>query len=266
MIRRAVRIVAAFCAAFAIGAIPAAADGIGGDYRLAGENAAGSAYQGAVTVSPNGKSFRLQWERPAPLERRGLALQLDNVLGVVADDPSADYGIVLYRVSGGHLEGIWRSDPGRPIYTLGGENLDGAAGLEGSYAISLGLNPDGSHYEGRVEIKRAGAIYLVDWYTPQPRYIGTGILMGNIFVVGYGAEHRSGVAAYCLQSPKTIEGITGAAADTAIGAELLWRADAAPVEDPTPRLTAIRASGTAPCAVPIADLVPLPEPRFVTSR
>src|SRR5581483_2288956 len=130
-----------------------------------------------------------------------------------ADDPSADYGIVLYRVKGGHLEGIWRSDGGRTTRTLGAENLDGPEGLEGSYSITLGQNPDGTHYIGHVEIKRAGAIYLVDWYTPQPRYIGTGVLMGDVFVVGYGESHRSGVAAYCVRSTRAIEGITGKADD-----------------------------------------------------
>jgi len=242
------------------------AEEVGGVYSLAGQSAAGDVYQGSVTIIPNGTTFRLRWQRPAPFELRGYAVQLDNVLGVAADDPSVDYGIVLYRVQGGHLEGIWRSDGGRPTTSLGAENLDGPEGLEGSYAISLGLNPDGSHYGGRVEIKRAGAIYLVDWYTPQPRYIGTGVLMGDVFVVGYGESHRSGVAAYCMRSTARVEGITGKAEDTAIGAELLARADTPLVEDPASRLEAIRRRGTADCGAPIVERETAPEPWIMTSR
>jgi hypothetical protein len=257
----------AVCAAFALAPCPpAAAEDADGLYELAGQTAAGDAYQGSAAIKPNGTTFRLRWTRPAPLEQRGYAVQLDNVLGVVADDPSADYGIVLYRVKGGHLEGLWRSDGGGPTATLGAENLDGPEGLEGSFSITLGRNPDGSHYGGRVEIKRAGAIYLVDWYTPRPRYIGTGVLMGNIFVVGYGAEHRSGVAAYCMQSVRLVEGITGAAADTTIGAEILWRLDAPAVVDPAPRLARLRQRGTADCRAPIAEGPPRQDPLIVTSR
>lgn len=271
MILRHGTFVAVFCAALALAAsiasAPIASAGeIGGDYRLAGATAAGSGYQGSVAIAPNGKTFRLQWSRPAPLEQRGFALRLDNVLGVVADDPSADYGIVLYRVKGGHLEGIWRSDGGRVVHALGDEDLDGPETLEGRFTISLGRNPDGSIYHGWVEIKKAGAIYLVDWYTPQPRYIGTGVLMGDVFVVGYGAEHRSGVAAYCLQSAALIAGITGAGDDNTIGAELLWRQDAPPVEDPAPRLALLRERGTADCGAPIAARETAAESLFVTSR
>ena len=270
MIRRTGRFFAALTGALTLSAFVASADepggAIDGAYALAGATAKGDAYQGSVEILPNGRTSRLQWTRPAPLEQRGFALRLDNVLGVVADDPSEDYGIVLYRVNGGHLEGIWRSDNGRVAHTLGDENLDGAATLEGRFEISLGRNPDGSSYGGWAEIKRAGAIYLVDWYTPAPRYIGTGILMGNVFVVGYGAAHRSGVAAYCLQNPALMEGITGAAADDAIGAEVLWPFPGTPVVDPAPRLQRIRDRGTADCAPPIAGNEAPLEPLIVTSR
>jgi hypothetical protein len=264
--RRTLRF-AAFCLGLVLGPLaPVAAEDSGGSYRLVGQNVAGDVYQGSATIKPNGTTFRLKWSRPPPLEQRGYAIQLGNVLGVVADDPSEDYGIVLYRVNGGHLEGVWRSDGGRSTPTLGHENLDGPEGLQGSFNITLGRNPDGSNYAGRVEIKRAGAIYLVDWYTPQPRYFGTGVLMGNIFVVGYGVEHRSGVAAYCMLSVRQVEGITGAATDTSVGAELLWRLDAPPFADPVSRLAQLRARGAVDCGAPISSREPAPEPLIMTSR
>ncbi|WP_395019393.1 hypothetical protein [Dongia sp.] len=265
-LRRALQL-AAVCLGLALGpAAPAAAEDGSGAYRLVGQNAGGDVYQGAATIEPNGTTFRVKWSRPLPLEQRGYAVRLDDVLGVVADDPSADYGIVLYRVRDGHLEGVWRSDGGRSTATLGHENLDGPAGLQGRFIITLGRNPDGSPYGGTVEIKRAGAIYLVDWYTPSLRYIGTGVLMGNIFVVGYGERHRSGVAAYCLQSVRQVKGITGAAADTAVGAEILWRQDAPPVEDPVSQLARLRERGTVDCGAPISSRAPAPERLIVTSR
>jgi hypothetical protein len=267
MNKRRARILVAIGAALLLAVLaPATAEESGGIYLLAGQTPSGDAYQGSAAIAPNGTTFRLKWTRPKPLEQRGYGLQLDNVLGVVADDRSQDYGIVLYRVTRGHLEGVWQGDPGDRTATLGAEVLDGPEGLEGTYSITLGRNPDGSTYSGRVEITRMGAIYLVDWYTPDAlRYVGTGVSIGNIFVVGYGAEQRSSVAAYCMRSVRQVEGITADAAITTIGAEILWRLDAPAVEDPTPRLAKIRERGTADCGGPIAQL-PSPEPLIVTSR
>jgi hypothetical protein len=210
------------------------------------------------------QAFGVVWDRVSGLPRRGFALRLDNVLGVVAEDTDRDFGVVLYRVQGGHLEGIWQGNQGPRWTVLGQENLDGPDTLDGQFVISLGVNPDGSHYSGKVSIHRAGRMYSVNWYTHGLRYIGTGVLVGDIFVVGYAADHRSGVAAYCLRSAKMGEGITALITDGGLGSEQFWPADA-PMPTPA-RLADLRdRDGTADCAGPIAERE-APDPVIVTAR
>ena len=126
------------------------------------------------------------------------------------------------------------------MQSLGREDLDGPEGLEGDITISLGLNPNGSHYHGSVTVHRTGRVYAVTWYTPELRYTGTGVMAGDIFVVGYSAHFQSAVAAYCLRSTKLVEGVTARAGENALGAEQFWSADSTP---PSPdRLAALRGS------------------------
>jgi hypothetical protein len=199
----------------------ASAQDIDGDYDLVGETSDAAPYAGSVTIVPLRQTFLMGWQRAAPLGNRGIALRMGDVLGVAVKDGDKDLGIVLYRVAGGHLEGIWHPigiSDGR----LGRENLDGQAGQEGTFDISLGQNPDGSRYTGQVEIKRTGRTYMVDWSTPRPSYLGIGILMGDVFVVGYARQERPGVAAYCL-GPAFTTGITASGNDAKVGTEILWR-------------------------------------------
>jgi len=230
------------------------APNLAGSYELNGETAAGEAYHGALKLTPNGPGFDVEWQRSPVLESHGFGLQLDEVLGVVAENNERYPGVVLYRVKGGHLEGIWRYASGSS--GLGAENLDGPAGLDGTYRITLGRNPTGTRYYGSVTIKKAGDIYLVDWSTPDPEYVGTGVLLGDIFVVGYSRDRRSGVAAYCMGSATAFDGVTGEASDTAVGAELLRRSDASGAsnasDDAGARLHALR-QGARSCGGPVAS-------------
>jgi hypothetical protein len=254
------RLAAALSIALLAVAAPAAAQEIGGKYALAGETSAGAPYQGSISIAPRDQAFEVDWARAPGLAHRGFALQLGNVLGVAAEDDEEDYGVVLYRVKGGHLDGIWQGNLNRRVLALGHETLDGPEGLDGQYTISVGLNPNGSHYGGDVTIHRVGQVYAVDWRSPQPGYIGTGVLVGDIFVVGYGQNRRSAVAAYCLRSANAIEGVTALADDTALGAEAFWPANAKP--PPPERLAELRKGNAAgDCGAPIATLPSLPNTR-----
>jgi hypothetical protein len=248
------------CATAPLGAQEAA-----GKYSLKGETVVGAPYDGAITIKRIDQGFDVTWQRVDTLPRHGLALRLDNVLGVVAEDIDADFGVVLYHVNGGHLEGIWQGNQGRDWPALGHENLDGAVGLDGNYVISLGVNPDGSRYSGKVSIHKAGRMYSVNWYTPELRYVGTGVMVGDIFVVGYGAHQRSGVAAYCLRSAKLGEGVTAQITDGGLGSEQFWSEDLP--THPQAQLPALRdRDGKFDCGKPIADSETPHEPVIVTSR
>jgi hypothetical protein len=238
---------------------PVDAQELGGTYQVTGETASGTDYQGTIELTPRDGAYDVDWQRGAALEHSGFALQLDQVLGIVAEDSDADPGVVLYRVKGGHLEGIWQNIRGRAGRGHGREILDGPEGLEGEFTITLGRNPDGSSYYGWVTIRKSGAIYQVDWRAPVSGFIGTGVLVGDIFVVGYAAARRSGVAAYCVRSTATLDGITGEASDTLAGAEMLWRPDAKGPEDVRTRLGSLRKAGAAKgCGTPIVErAVPL---------
>ena len=227
------------------------AQDVGGAYDLAGQVGA-AAYDGGVTITPRGQSFLMDWQRKSPGNSRGFALRLGDVLGVAVEDEDDDFGIVLYRVNKGHLAGIWNG-----YYNtrgpLGRENLDGAANLEGTFRISLGSRPDRGQYGGHVEIKHAGQTYLVDWYAPSAHYIGIGVLMGDIFVVGYASKHRPGVAAYCVNSA-IYTGVTAAGEDSALGAEILWAHGKPAPEGLDAQLAALRKKGTAVvCSSPVVE-------------
>lgn len=239
----------------ALGACVATKSGaqdVGGGYDLAGQTQAATAYDGGVTITPRAQSFLMDWQRASAGNSRGFALRLDDVLGVAVEDEDDDFGIVLYRVKQGHLEGIWNG-----YYNtrgpLGRENLDGSANLEGDYKISLGMRPDRGQYDGHVEIKHTGQTYLVDWYAPSAHYIGIGVLMGDVFVVGYASKHRPGVAAYCL-STATHPGVTAAGEDSTLGAEIFWAHGKPAPEGLDAELAALRKNGAAAaCGEPVAD-------------
>jgi len=195
-----------------------------GAYKLKGEGASGVSYQGAMTASASGPGLQIDWQDDPTMGRHGFGLVLDRVLGVVAADEGQYPGIVLYRVKDGHLEGIWRYVEGGSS-GIGRENLEGPAGLEGEYKITLGANPGGKRYHGTVTMEKEGAIYKVDWHLPERAYVGTGVLLGDVFVVGYATDHRSSVAAYCIRRGGALEGITGRETDSTLGAEMLSRQD-----------------------------------------
>src|SRR5581483_9490803 len=110
MSRRAVAFAVILVAAPALAPVSLAAQQLSGRYPLAGETAAGIGYQGSIAIAPRDQAFDVTWDRAASLERRGFGLRLDNVLGIAAEDHDADFGVVLYRVKGGHLDGIWQGN------------------------------------------------------------------------------------------------------------------------------------------------------------
>ena len=244
----------------ACAATKSGAQDVGGGYDLAGQTQAAAGYDGGVTITPRAQSFLVDWQRKSPGNTRGFALRLGDVLGVAVEDEDDDFGIVLYRVKQGHLEGIWNGYP-NTRGPLGRENLDGGANLEGYYKISLGMRPDRGQYEGHVEIEHTGQTYLVDWYAPSAHYIGIGVLMGDVFVVGYASKHRPGVAAFCVNST-IYPGVTATGEDSALGAEILWAHGKPAPEGLEAQLAALRKNaGAVACASPVAENAPAdPQP------
>jgi hypothetical protein len=165
-----------------------------GIYTATGKSAGGKAYTGQVAIEPLGKVLAVLWRLESGAAYKGLGLTMGPVFGAAygTDKP---FGLVLYHVTSGRLNGRWTRvvDDGKLV---GHEVLQGPEGLNGSYTIALGENPNGGRYTGHVEIRPNGATYALRWFTPEAAEIGTGILMQDVLVVAYGRAPGFGVVAY----------------------------------------------------------------------
>ncbi len=92
--------------AMAVDVAPAAAQDIGGTYRVAGTNANGSTYAGtAVVVATSKNTCRIEWNVGSI--STGICMRYNNAFtaGYVLGDA---VGLVIYQVfPDGRMEGIW---------------------------------------------------------------------------------------------------------------------------------------------------------------
>jgi len=174
-----------------------------GRYRITGQTVAKNRiYAGELEIDESGAAYSLAWRLDAGDAYSGTAIYVDGVLGGVywtGARPSRDLGIVVYQINGRELTGTWLP-AGAKSDSLGRENLKGSPGLDGRYEVTLGENPGGGggKYSGHVEIARHGQTYDVRWFLPGPAYIGQGIRIGDVLVVGYSKGTAAGVIAYCM--------------------------------------------------------------------
>ena len=211
---------------FAVAAGPASAESpLAGSYKAEGKTAEGLAYGGQVEIVPQGRGARLAWTLDRGAGYSGRAFQIDDVLGSVywsETEHFNDPGIVIYRIDGGKLQGMWMPQGG-PNNVLGREDLLGPASLEGRFQIILGEHPGGrTHYTGYVDVDRRGDTYYFHWYAPNDSYVGNGIRLGNIMVVGYAIGRAPGTAAYCIRGGDLV-GAWAYGQDPRLGRETLHR-------------------------------------------
>ncbi|HEY4161446.1 MAG TPA: hypothetical protein VGM59_00200 [Dongiaceae bacterium] len=202
----------------------AAADDFSGVYNAEGKTASGSSYKGAVQIENLGSLYAVLWKLKDNEAYKGIAIPMDNVLGAAYGPPNTNFGLVVYRIKGGTLEGIW-ADSGNLKSELGRESLEGPVGLSGEYKITLGQNRDGvTNYGGKVLIKPNGQTYLLVWLVPKPSTIGVGIRMDDLLVVAYGPDpkHMPGVVAYRKNGPG-LEGEWSIGTQPKVGTETLLR-------------------------------------------
>ena len=136
-----------------------------------------------------------------------------------------------------------RSDPGEAIaVTLSDQVRQVRADREGRFAASFG------------PLATAGPVVL-EARAASGSIVAQDVMVGDVFVVGYGARERSGVAAYCLQAGQVGEGVTALITDGGLGAEQFWPANA--VTHPQGELAALRdRDGSFGCGKPIAAVEP----------
>lgn len=198
---------------------PAAQQSFTGNYTIqSGRNADGSQYAGSVDISNHGDHNVLAWTISSGGSNfSGVGIEMGDLLGVGWGKSKP--GVVVYKVSGGSLDGKWAME-GAP--SLGTESLSGPAGVSGTYNIVSSSSPaSGGAYHGKVTITPKGALRTVHWaLTSGESYSGVGILDGDLFVVGWGSG--VGVAVYHTAA----SGLSGRAAGAGaqgIGSEVLAR-------------------------------------------
>jgi hypothetical protein len=197
-----------------------------GQYEIKGETVSKNrAYAGELQIEQNGPGFNLAWRLDQGDAYRGAAMAADNVLGAVywtADRSSRDFGIVVYQIDGGELKGIWMP-AGAKITAAGREDLEGSPDLDGRYEVTLGWNPDRrSTYSGHVEIDRNAETYDVRWFLPDLVFVGKGVRVGDVLVVGYSARTAPGVIAYCMTEDGG-QGIWSHGSAGGLGSEVIAR-------------------------------------------
>ncbi len=79
-----------------------------------------------------------------------------------------------------------------------------SSGIAGTYRVT-GSNPEGSSYEGTLDITALGTAYELVWNTAELPSVGIGILDANILAVGWG-DRQCGVASYQVRSDGRLEG------------------------------------------------------------
>jgi len=206
-----------------VAAVPGAtaADDVSGLYDANGKSPGGKLYQGLVQIAPFGNAHAVLWKLSDGEAYKGLALRKDDVLGAAYGTDSVP-GLVIYKIKGGTLEGDWVSGGKGAKMELGRETLQGPDGLSGEYKITLGENQDGStNYDGKVVIKPDGDSFLLIWLVPKPAYIGRGVRVGDVLVVGFSRDAKKipGVVAYRIGSGHALSGVWATGGSSKTGTE-----------------------------------------------
>jgi hypothetical protein len=187
----------------------AAADDFVGKYAAAGVDPQDRDYKAAVQIEQLGKLHVVLWKLADGAAYKGIGIRQGDKIGVGYGDAGTKFGIAVYKVKGGVLEGLWAES--RDLKSeLGKETLEGSPDLNGTYKVTLGQNRDGiTNYGGTIEIKRTGNTFVFFWPIAKPPTIGVGVLLDDMLVVAYGSnpEKLPGVVAYKASDADTLDGI-----------------------------------------------------------
>jgi hypothetical protein len=187
---------------------PAAADDFAGRYAAAGATPNGKAYKGDVQIEQVGALHVVLWKLQDGEAYKGIGIRQGDVLGAAYGVGDTKFGVVVYKIDGGRLTGVW-ADSRDLKSELGKETLEGSPDLTGSFKIVLGQNRDGlTNYTGTIDIKRNGNAFLFYWPTKPPA-LGVGVRIDDMLVVAYGSNPTKlpGVVAYKAGAADELDGI-----------------------------------------------------------
>ncbi len=197
-------------------------DEITGSYRITDAyNPDRTTYTGTVNATKRGDVYRLIWKFPSSQNQavyEGVGIVENNILCVGWDVVGKHHGVVVYKVRGKNLEGKWAVQGSKFI---GSEDLQGPAGLNGTYKIIRSSSPFSEKgYTGTVTIEKRGDVYFLNWKLERERHIGVGILQDDLLIVGWGKDQSTGVVFYQL-TDRGLIGKWAIPSATAMGVENL---------------------------------------------
>jgi hypothetical protein len=195
---------------------------LAGTYSIAAASnpGGGGGYKGSVTITPEGDVYKLAWAIPESPPYSGVALLEGSTLAV-GWGMGAQYGVVVYRVSGGKLTGRWATAASGP--NAGTEVIEGPPGLSGTYNVVSAKGPSGGTYTGSVTITPTGGTHTVQWNLSNGSFSGVGIRQGDLFIVGWGETGKgAGVVSYEVSGSK-LTGVWAVPGGTQLGSESLAR-------------------------------------------
>ena len=191
-----------------------------GNYNVAGTNPDGSGYGCMLDIAAKGNGV-YEWFWFACGDYEGIGVQQGNVVSVAWG--ASDCSVVAYKIqSDGMLNAKWTP---MQYTTLGTEiakpnHKDGK--LEGTYKVT-GTNPDGSTYDGTLEVTKTGDTYRWLW-NAGGEFTGVGIQREDVVSVAYGAEGCS-VLSYVIHEDKTLDSLWAYVGQSDLGTEAVTPLD-----------------------------------------
>jgi len=189
---------------------------ISGIYRVQGTNPNGTVYDGMMAITPedgpeSGK-VRFTW-----WIGKDVFTGVGEFAGRMLVVNWGDKHPVVYTFSGGeNMDGEWADGSATERLSLYSRAAQSQVDLaEGTYAVS-GRNPNGSTYEGTLDLSRQGSRYTLVWKVGGTGYRGVGDLNDNLLTVDWGDQTP---VVYALMEDGRLKGLWGAGR----GAEELTR-------------------------------------------
>jgi hypothetical protein len=197
-------------------ATPRAAVNPAGVYAVSGTTAFGLPYDGTMRIAGPGPVFQVEWQTGIPY--RGVGVVAGKALGVGFGGDVC--GVTTYVREGSVLTGQWVSVGMQRVGAEQARQTAAGDDLAGAYRVA-GRNPDGSPYDGELNVIRRGEVYQFSWKIPT-EFDGVGVEQDDHVTVGWGGA-SCGVAQYLVQPTGDLRGLLGAFGQNRAGRETAQR-------------------------------------------
>ncbi len=182
---------------------PVTGGSLAGEYFFSGKLPSGAMDAGRVTLTPRAASYDVTWSENGEKAAEGIAVQVGDVLAIVRGRSPKDFwndyvdlGVAIFDIRGDELWGM-RIFAGDPMRRADTQRFRRAAGLADRFDM---IDPSGAaatKKPSQLNVTPNGDAYLFAWYDPMPTYIGTGVRLGDRYIVGIASTNLPAVIALC---------------------------------------------------------------------